>query len=92
MVVKIIKRADEELVKCGGIEKVEKMLERRSYESLSTLPYYKLVSELYARFEGLFECVYKDETATVKTNLTKLLENIDELIVNQPTNYYAIMV
>uniref|UniRef100_A0A7E4UM57 Venom protein n=1 Tax=Panagrellus redivivus TaxID=6233 RepID=A0A7E4UM57_PANRE len=80
MVIGIIKRADEELVKCGGIEKVENMLERLSYESLSTLPYYKLVSELSDRFEGLIEFVYKDETGTVKTDFIKFVENIDKRI------------
>uniref|UniRef100_A0A7E4ULA7 Phage protein n=1 Tax=Panagrellus redivivus TaxID=6233 RepID=A0A7E4ULA7_PANRE len=81
MVIGIIKRVDEELAKCGGIEIVEKMFERLSYESLSTLPYYELISKLNARFEGLFQYVHLDETGTVVTNLIKFLKNIDEQIV-----------
>uniref|UniRef100_A0A7E4V893 DUF4268 domain-containing protein n=1 Tax=Panagrellus redivivus TaxID=6233 RepID=A0A7E4V893_PANRE len=80
LIVRVIKRADEELIKCDGI-KFEKLIQRMPYESLDTLPLRELVGEAYLRFEGLFGCYWNDETTTYKTNLVNFLKTLDEMIV-----------
>uniref|UniRef100_A0A7E4VAZ2 DUF4760 domain-containing protein n=1 Tax=Panagrellus redivivus TaxID=6233 RepID=A0A7E4VAZ2_PANRE len=89
VIVKVIKRADEELIKCDDI-KFEKLIKRMSYESLDTLPVRKLVDEAYLRFEDLFLCYWQDETTTYKTNLVHFIKTLDKTFDEMIVKYNRI--
>lgn len=77
-IIKIIKRADEELIKNNHKEEVDQMLARTPYEKLSQLTLRQLSKEAGYRAEALLEILWEDKVVDIKSALVHFLDVIEK--------------